>query len=99
MKKLLRIRSPDDTYLVLCSSDGLREAEEGQSEVDEAVLVGLHLLVALHELGKQTKDILMLTSLKERMLFTLMSSRQTRPTMSDVVVAIAGMILPAMPFV
>lgn len=37
-------------YLVLGSSYGLREGEERQSKVHEAVLVGLELLVPLNDL-------------------------------------------------
>ena len=38
------------THLVLRSSDGLREAKEGQGQIDEAILVTLQFLIPHHQL-------------------------------------------------
>lgn len=46
-QKLLYLQ---DLHLVMGWGNGLREAEEGQSQVDETVFIGLKLLVSLNHL-------------------------------------------------
>ena len=46
-----------ETNLLLLSSDGIRETEEGKSEVDETVLVVLELVLSVDDLGfENTKN-------------------------------------------
>lgn len=74
--------------------DRLRKPKERQSKVDESILVALNLTVANGEL--QLECTVSHTPWDWWKL-TLYSSRHTNPTTRDVVVAMAGMIFPAMP--
>ena len=77
-------------HLLLGSLYRLREPKEGESQVHKAVFVVLQLVLAVNDLSA-------LASFHARCKArpTLYSSKHTRPTAKAVVVAIAGMILPA----
>jgi hypothetical protein len=79
--------------LLLLGRYRFRETEEGQGEVHEPVFVVIELVLAVYDLIREVLDILQKITIGSG--FTLYSSRQTRPTTRDVVVAIAGMIFPA----
>jgi hypothetical protein len=51
---LVKLGKAEETNLVLRHGDGLREAEEGKSEVDKAVLVLLDILLAVDDLQPVT---------------------------------------------
>lgn len=86
--------------LVLLGHYRFRETEEGQGEVHEPVFVVIELVLAVYDLIRDEKHIRTRNEVFCKKItmgsgFTLYSSRQTRPTTRDVVVAIAGMIFPA----
>ncbi len=82
--------------LVLRGRYRFRETEEGQGEIHEPIFVVIELVLSVYDLIRealgQTRYLQIITIGSG---FTLYSSRQTRPTTRDVVVAIAGMIFPA----
>ena len=82
--------------LLLRRRDGLGEAEEGQGEVDKTVLVRLELALAVDDLHS---DASVSSIVQVYTVRTLYNSKHTKPVTSDVVVAMAGMILPAICFV
>ena len=84
--------------LLLLSCDRLGKAEEGQGEVDETVFEVLQLVLAVDELHERPLSRSHIAA-DEHHLRTLYSSKQTRPVISEVVVAIAGIIFPAICFV
>jgi hypothetical protein len=89
------------SILVLLGRYRFRETEEGQGEVHEPVFVVIELVLAVYDLIREAlvqNGMRYFAKKKKRTIgigFTLYSSRQTRPTTRDVVVAIAGMIFPA----
>jgi len=85
------------SVLVLLGRDRFGEAEEWEGKVHEAVLVIVELVLAIDEL--RVSDEHRVIQFTENFRPALYSSKQTRPTISEVVVAIAGMIFPAICFV
>jgi hypothetical protein len=85
--------------LVLLGRYRFRETEEGQGEVHEPIFVVIELVLAVYDLIREAFGNGMRYFATKKITigigFTLYSSRQTRPTTRDVVVAIAGMIFPA----
>ena len=86
--------------LVLLGRYRFRETEERQGEVHEPILVVIEPVLAIYDLIREASRHGTRYFAKKKKItigsdFTLYSSRQTRPTTRDVVVAIAGMIFPA----
>jgi hypothetical protein len=86
------------TNLQLGGSNWLGETKEWKRQVNESVLVVFDLCLSIDNLPENS-DYCHTINCKLCIICTFKSSRQTKPVTRAVVVAIAGIIFPAINFV